>query len=82
MIILIGVLAFVLSAIEEWMASRRTQAIVSQSAVRSANWSAAFDFVLFVDVYLIVAQGWWIVVPICMGSWVGSWWSVHSRRDT
>lgn len=80
MTVLLGVLAFFLSAIEEWMASRRTQSIVSSSPARAANWSAAFDFVLFFDVYLIVQSGWWIVIPICAGSWCGSFYSVYTRR--
>lgn len=71
-------LAFAFSAIEEGIASRRTQAVVRKDAVKSGNWSALFDFVLFLDIYLILEGGIWLVVPICMGSWLGSWWSVKT----
>lgn len=73
--------AFLLSAIEEALAARRTQAIVAKRAIRAANWSALFDLVLFVDFMLLIVAGWEMVLPICAGSWVGSWYSVHSQKE-
>ena len=73
--------AFFLSAIEEGVAARRTQAIVAKKPFRAANWSSAFDAVLFVDFMLLVTGGWSFIVPICAGSWLGSWYSVHSSKE-
>lgn len=73
-------LAFSLSVVEEALAARRTQLITARRAVAAANVSALFDAVLFVDVILVVAGYWWLLFPICAGSWLGNWWMV--RRES
>lgn len=75
---LLALLAFGLSAGEEWIAARRTQAIAAGQARAAAWWSGVFDAVLFVDVWLIVSR-WWLVVPIVLGSALGCYWAVRGR---
>ncbi len=74
--LLLGILAFAITAAEEFVSTRRTQAIVAKKALRTANWSAAFDFILFIDFYLIISH-FWLIVPIVIGSWVSSYYSIH-----
>lgn len=68
-----------LSFTEEMVGARRTQAIVKRKAHQSGAWSALFDALLFVDVILVVQGYWWLVLPICAGSYAGNWWAVASR---
>lgn len=69
-----------LSFIEETVATRRTQAIQRHAAHPAGAWSALFDALLYFDVIVVVAtQKWWLVVPVCVGSYAGNWWAVKHR---
>lgn len=74
----LALVAFALTTAEEALAARRTQAITGKHPIQAANWSAIFDAVLFLDVYLIIGH-WWLVGPIVAGSWLGCWWAVRTR---
>ncbi len=76
----LGLLVFLLSFVEEMVGARRTQAIVKKRAHAAGSWSALFDALLFLDVILVVQGYWWLVAPICAGSYLGNWWAVQSRH--
>jgi hypothetical protein len=76
----LGLLAFALSAVEEIVVTRSRQAVGRRDALAAGGWSALFDFLIFVDVYLVVTTGWWMVVPICAGSALGAWHGVRSGQ--
>lgn len=70
--VLLALIIFVISFTEEAMSVTRTQAIVAKNRIRSANRAASFDFVLFLDVYIIYKGGFWMCLPICSGSWLAN----------
>lgn len=72
---MLWLLAFGLTAIEEFVATRRTLAISERRRWHAANWCALFDALLVLDMVLIVADP-WLAVPMIAGSWVGAWVSL------
>jgi len=59
---------------------RSTTARTNSWSLRSSHWAAAFELVLFLDVWLIVTEGWPIIFPILAGAWLGKFWSLERRR--
>jgi xanthine/uracil permease len=49
-------------------------------SIRAANWEVAFEVVLLIDIYLVVREGWTIIIPIAAGAWLGKYWSLERRR--
>jgi hypothetical protein len=59
---------------------RSTTARTNKWSLRSSHWAALFELVLFLDVYLIVTEGWHVIFPILAGAWLGKYWSLERRR--
>lgn len=69
--------------IATWEGRADRQATSSRSrkwSLRAAHWAAAFELVLFVDIMLLVKEGWTILVPILAGAWIGKYAAVERRR--
>lgn len=79
--VLLGLLAFLLTAAESYVVIRGRQATAARRAAHAANWDVALELLLFVDIVLII-EARWIIVPIVFGAWLGTYLSVkHSQGD-
>lgn len=73
---MLWLLAFGLTFVEEFVATKRTSAIADRRRLAAANWCAAFDAILVVDMILLVTDV-WLAVPMMAGSWLGAWVSLR-----
>lgn len=76
---MLWLLAFGLTAVEEFVATRRTLAISERRRLAAANWCALFDAILVVDMVLLVSDP-WLAVPMIAGSWCGAWVSLAPKQ--
>jgi hypothetical protein len=76
---LLVVLAFTLTAAEAWVCTRRMQSLVRGRAAITANWDTLFEALLFVDLLLIIEDR-RLIVPILVGAWLGSYYSIRYGR--
>lgn len=51
---------------------RNDRATMWRRRLVAANWEVVLDVVLFVDMMVIVTQGWYLLIPMAVGSWAGS----------
>jgi hypothetical protein len=65
----------VITVAETFLGTRQTRAIIEGRVIHAANWAALFEFVLVVDIWLLVSER-WLVVPIV----AGAWWGVYLNR--
>jgi uncharacterized membrane protein len=84
---LIWVAIFAITALETLIATwegradrQSTSAKHNRFSIKSANWAVAFEVVLLIDIYVVVHEGWHIIVPIAAGAWLGKYWSLERRR--
>jgi hypothetical protein len=79
---------FAITVLETWIATWearadrqvRPQGKSNKFSLRSANWAAAFELVLFVDILLLVKEGWMVLPPILAGAWWGKYHALERRR--
>ena len=57
-----------------------TYANHNRFSLKAANWSAAFELVLFIDILVIVHEGLGIIIPILAGAWLGEYYALEKRR--
>lgn len=72
---MLWLLAFALTFAEEYVATKRTQAITDRRRLAAANWCAAFDALLIADMVLLVTDV-RLAIPMMAGSWLGAYLSV------
>lgn len=49
-------------------------------SIIAGNWAVSFEVVLMVDLYILVKEGWPIIIPIAVGAWIGKVWACERRR--
>lgn len=74
------VAAYVITFTESVVQMRALQAFNSKRRFATSAWDAIYDVILLVDVWLIV-QEWWLVFPIVVASFHGSWYAFPSRQE-
>jgi hypothetical protein len=84
---LIWALIFAVTVAETWIATwegradrQSTSAQHNRFSIKSALWAGAFELVLFLDVWLIVQEGWPILIPILAGAVWGKYHALERRR--
>lgn len=83
----IGTLIFLITVAETLIATwegradrQATSAKTDKFSRRAAHWALMFELVLFIDIAMIVKEGWWVLAPILAGAWIGKYWAVERRR--
>ena len=78
---------FVITVLETWISTwesradrQSTSSATNRFSLRASHWAAAFELVLFVDIMLLVKEGWTILVPILAGAWWGKYHALEKRR--
>lgn len=72
----LALLAFVLAATDEAMATRRTLAIAERRRVPAMLWSGAYVVIVGAWAYVTV-NNLWTLLPSVLGSALGSWWGTR-----
>lgn len=83
---LLAVLAFVVTVLETVIASRQTQSITQYALTQNkkhiyhaCNWAVCFEFVLLLDILMLVNNPKVVTIPILLGAWLGMFWSFKRR---
>ena len=74
------VLAYGITFLESVLQMKGMRALLAGQRVRTATIDAVYDIILLVDVWLMVEK-WWLVFPIAVASWHGSYWAFPSRAE-
>ena len=84
---LLWLLVFAVTVAETWIATwegradrQSTSATHNRFSIKAGLWAGAFELVLFLDVWLIVKEGWPILVPILAGAVWGKFHALERRR--
>lgn len=79
--------AFGLTWIENVISTRGGRADRQSTASKTnryskiaANWDVLFNIVLLVDTWLVVSQGFELLIPISAGAWLGTYTELERRR--
>lgn len=65
-------LAFLIAAVESYLAVRRMQAVMQASPARAATWDMVFGGFIGATVLLIALEG-WTILPMLPGYWLGTY---------
>ena len=68
----LGVIAFLLSGIESYLAVRRMQSVHAGTPVQAANWDTVFGGFIGATV-LLLQFGDWYLLPMLPGYWLGTY---------
>lgn len=85
--ILLWAVVFWITVLETWIATwegradrQSTSAKHNRFSLKAAGWAGAFEAVLFLDVMLLVREGWTILLPILAGAVWGKYHALEKRR--
>lgn len=79
-IFLITVLETLISTWEGRADRRSTTSKTRRLSMIAANWAGSFELVLFVDILVVVHEGWRVMIPILAGAWIGKFYACEQRR--
>jgi hypothetical protein len=78
---------FAITVLETWIATwegradrQSTASPNNRFSMKAAGWAGAFEFVLFLDIMLLVKEGWPILIPILAGAVWGKYHALEKRR--
>lgn len=78
---------FGITVLETWIATwegradrQSTSAPHNRFSLKAAGWAGAFELVLFLDIMLLVKEGWSILIPILAGAIWGKYHALERRR--
>lgn len=80
-------LIFAITVLETWIATwegradrQSTSAKHNRFSMKAAGWAGTFELVLFIDIMLLVKEGWAILIPILAGAIWGKYHALERRR--